>query len=186
MNRRKHVVWMKRVILGLGVAAVVVIIAAAALVVRVWRPHIDHSEHADAVVVLSGDQGERLGLAQRLLDGGVSSTLVLAGQPDLAEDVSLCQGGRRFEVVCLRPDPDSTRAEARSTAKVAASRHWKSIVVVTTTTHVSRARLLFSRCFDGPVKVVGAKPPYGGAADRRAKVHEWLGLVYAEVWSRGC
>lgn len=106
----------------------------------------------------------------------------------MAEDVQLCQGGQAFEVVCLRPRPDSTRAEARATAGLAASRHWSTVVVATSRPHVSRSRLLFSRCLRGhsQVQVVGAALPYGGATATHAWTHEVFGLLYAWTWARGC
>ncbi|MDP9075102.1 MAG: YdcF family protein [Actinomycetota bacterium] len=138
------------------------------------------------MVVLSGDHGERLAGAKALLQSGVAPTLVMAGAPDSSEAVLLCQGGQVFEVICLRPLPDNTRAEARATAALASSRHWRSVVVVTSIPHVARSRLLFSRCFTGRLDVVGAELPYGGSQAIAADVHEVLGLVYARSWARSC
>lgn len=149
-------------------------------------PQLDHPLHADAIVVLSGDHGERLPVAQRLLASGVAPVLVLAGTPDSVEDLDLCHGGQPFEVVCLRPNPDSTRAEARTTAVLATTRHWRHLLLVTSTTHLSRARLLFSRCVDATVSATGAPLPFGGVRARQARVHEGFGLLYALLWARGC
>lgn len=140
---------------------------------------------ADAVVLLSGDGG-RLPEALRLMDLEVAPTLVFVGEPDILAVVDLCRDAQQFEVVCLKPSPDTTQTEAQATGELARSRRWKSIVLVTSRYHLTRARLLFKRCFDGTVHTVGDPPGYGPAFARRQIVHEWLGLVHATVLARGC
>lgn len=151
------------------------------------RPDSDRLSRADAVVVLAGgDHGERLALAQELLRSGVAPTLVLDGQPDVQEAARLCTASVAFEVVCLRPAPDSTRAEARAAGRLVAARDWHRVVVATSTAHVTRSRLLFSRCVQAEVQVVGAQPPYGLRTRIKAIAHEWLGTLYALTVARGC
>ncbi len=149
-------------------------------------PRDANPERADAVVVLSGDHGERLARALELMSEKAAPTLVLNGTPDLQQAVDLCRGGQAFEVVCLRPDPDSTRYEARAAARLAADRGWRTLVVVTTRYHVPRAGMLFRRCFRGSVKTVGATPPYGWRTSVRAVLHEWVGVAAALTGRRGC
>lgn len=170
------------VILVLGAMGV---LAASVLAVMILWPVTDDPRKANAVVVLSGDHGERLGRAKELVAAGVAPTLVLAGAPDRTENLDMCAGRTSFDVVCLRPQPDNTRTEAAATAELARSRNWGALVVVTSTSHVARARLLFDRCFAGSVQVVGSDPPTGSAALRTARIHEWFGLVHALVF-RGC
>jgi uncharacterized SAM-binding protein YcdF (DUF218 family) len=175
-------------ILVRGIAAVVLFVALAALFVGrlvVW-PNTDRPKHADAVVVLSGDHGERLPVAMRLIKEGVTNTLVLVGEPDSAEGMRLCAGGQPFEVVCPRPRPDNTRAEARATAELAARRGWKRVVVSTTTFHVTRSRILFGRCLGRDPMMVAGKPPYHGRVAAQAVLHEIAGVAYALTWARGC
>jgi len=136
--------------------------------------------------VLSGDHGERLEAALNLIRRGVAPTLVLDGEPDSAQARDLCQGGQAYEVVCLRPRPDNTRAEAQAGARLASDRRWNRLVVVTTTAHVTRARLLFARCHRGSLAVVGTSPPYGWRTALRPLVHEVLGTAYALTLGRGC
>lgn len=163
------------------------LVAAAAAVVGsmvVW-PVQRLPESADAVVLLSGDGG-RLPGALRLMEQRVAPTLVFVGRPDIPAVAELCTGSHPFEVVCLRPSPDTTRTEARAAGELARSRDWESIVVVTSRFHGTRARLLFRRCFAGTVEVVGDPPGYGAHFARRQITHEWLGLVHASIFSRGC
>ena len=60
-------------------------------------------------------------------------------------------------VTCFTPDPATTQGEAQNIRRLAAARHWTTIIVVTSTYHVSRARLIISRCFDGQLEVVAAR-----------------------------
>ena len=175
----------RRVRLGLT-AAVTSLAGLAASFVPFIRPSTARPVHADAVVVLSGDHGERLARAMELLAQGVTSTLVLDGTPDSQQVLDLCKGGQPFEVVCLRPAPDSTRQEARAAARLAESRGWKHIVVSTSKFHVTRSALLFRRCVAGEVAMVSGDPPYGGVRLGRAIVREWLAVANALTRARTC
>ena len=167
--------------IALALVAITCLGMAATAKLFLW-PASSVPRHADAVVVLSGDHGERLARALRLMEAGVAPTLVLDGEPDFQQVRDLCLGGQTYEVVCLRPRPDSTRAEARAAARLASDRGWRHIVVVTTTAHVSRAGLLFRRCVEGSVDMVKAhRRPHV-----RLVVHEWLGLVHALTLAREC
>ena len=167
--------------------ACILAIALAALTARlfVWPP-TDEPGRVDAVVVLSGDHGERMAEARRLLAAGVAPVLVHAGSPDSADVVRLCAGGQDFEVVCLQPSPDSTKAEARAVAGLAADRGWRSIAVVTSTQHLTRAVTLFRRCVAAEVRGVAAWPSYAPRFWAEAIIHEWGGLLHAVLWSRAC
>jgi uncharacterized SAM-binding protein YcdF (DUF218 family) len=74
----------------------------------------------------------------------------------------LCAAGRvgRTRVVCFLADPFSTRGEARAVARLARWRHWSSIAVVTSTFHLTRAKLLFDRCYDGRTAWIGSSAPW--------------------------
>lgn len=170
-------------------AALLLAVAAALLaasVVPFVQPRTSEPARADAVVVLSGDHGERLERAMELLDKGVTSTLVLDGTPDSARALELCAGGQPFEVVCLRPHPDSTREEARAAGRLAKARGWKHVVVSTSTHHVTRSIVLFRRCVAGRVDAVAGDPPYGGVRLARAIAREWLAVAHLLTLGRGC
>lgn len=151
----------------------------------VWPP-TSRPDKADAVVVLSGDHGERLPVALRMLDRGVARVLVLDGTPDYPLWLELCRTPQAFEVVCLRPEPDSTRAEAQAAGRLAGERRWRSLVVVTTTYHLTRSAVLFRRCFQGEVSMVAADP----ILNRRAQLghigREWVKLAHVITVGRGC
>jgi uncharacterized SAM-binding protein YcdF (DUF218 family) len=171
-----------RVVAALAVLAVLVTISF----IPVVRPKRDQPAPADAVVVLSGDHGERLPIAQALIDKGLVDTLVFVGTLDRAEEERRCRSRQRVEYICLRPQPDNTRTEARAVGQLAKSRGWRTIVVVTSNFHVTRTRILFDRCVDGKVRVMGGDPPYGQATLRRQLPAEWLKLGYTMTLARKC
>lgn len=167
---------------------VLVLVGAGGLLTAglfIWPPSAA-VQNSDAVVVLSGDHGERLPRALQLIGEGATSTLVLAGEPDSWSAQEMCDGGEPYEVICPRPHPDGTRPEARAVAELAKSRHWRSIAIVTSTQHVTRAGLLFRRCFPGRVTTIGVRPPFDFRTRMKAIEHEWLALIHALVISRHC
>ena len=91
-----------------------------------------------------------------------------------------------FEVVCLRPDPDSTLAEARAAAGLVAARRWQTVVVVTSRSHISRARLLFRRCVPAEISMVATEPPYGLRKKVGATRHEIFGFADAVLRPKAC
>jgi uncharacterized SAM-binding protein YcdF (DUF218 family) len=104
--------------------------------------------------VLAGGQEHRLDEGLRLWRRGVSPTLVISdGRADgWARANRLCGEPR---VRCFRPDPYSTRGEARWASR----QGWDSLVVVTSTYHIRRTRELFERCFEGELSVREADTP---------------------------
>ena len=149
----------------------------------------DSPEPANAVVVLGpGRDGERLERAEALLDEQLADTLVVSmgrGGQRRATDAVCASQPTDFEVICFRADPFTTRGEARVVARLAAARGWTKLLVVTSDYHARRARLLFGRCYDGSLVVVGA-PSSGGSAVVLTHAHEGAGLVYANLVARGC
>jgi DUF218 domain len=125
----------------------------------VW-PREDTPRRADAVVVLSGDRDFRLPRALDLMRDDVARTLVISdgNDPRWPQANKLCNGGARgFRVLCFRPDPYSTTGEAEAVGQLARERGWSSLVLVTSTFHLYRARMLFERCFPGEVDAVGSR-----------------------------
>lgn len=117
----------------------------------------DPAVRADAVVVLAGST-KRLPVALALMRRGAAPTLVVSDglEPRNQRAVRTCTTPQAFAVVCPKPDPYSTRGEARMIAALASERGWRSVVVVTSRFHLLRARLLVERCFPGRVAMVGA------------------------------
>ncbi|HET8892629.1 MAG TPA: YdcF family protein [Gaiellaceae bacterium] len=149
-------------------AALAVLIAAwivASLVLFVWpSAETGAPRHADVVVVLSGAT-DRLPPALALIRRGVAPVLAISsvGQtPKWLRAHRLCRAGHyaQARVLCFEATPYSTRGEAETIARLAQMHRWHSIVVVTSTYHVTRAHLLFSRCYSGKLSFVGAEAPW--------------------------
>lgn len=117
----------------------------------------DSVSSADAVIVLSGSK-KRLPAALALMRRDVAPTLVVSYglEPNHPRSRRVCTTPQTFAVLCPKPDPFSTRGEARMIARLAAERGWRSVVVVTSRFHLVRARLLIERCYGGRVAMVGA------------------------------
>ena len=148
----------------------------------VW-PSTNDPRRADAVVVLDGGSGERLDEARALMERDVAPTLAISAGRELDPDEAdgLCTTPQRFEVVCFSPTPDSTRGEARALATLARQNGWSEVVLVTSTYHVTRARLLVERCFDGRIDVVAAGPPARLLHWTTAVGHEWGAMLDASI-----
>jgi uncharacterized SAM-binding protein YcdF (DUF218 family) len=169
----------------LGAAAGLALLAAVVGLVLRFEvfPSTDEPDRVDAVVVLAGG-GERLPAALELLGRGVAPVLVL--DPDRPSWQALCGRTRPYRVLCYQPVPYSTRGEARAVTRFARERGWDSIAIVTSTYHVTRARMLFERCFDGRVAVVsagwGGNPLYSAFNTLR----DAAATVVALTARRGC
>jgi uncharacterized SAM-binding protein YcdF (DUF218 family) len=149
----------------------------AASFLFIW-PREDEPGKADAVVVLAGDNALRVPRALHLVDEGVSDVLVVSD--GMRTVPALC---REREVICFLPDPYSTTGEAEGVARLARERGWRSVVMVTSRYHVFRSRLLFERCLDQAVRVVGAGQP---GSLPIATVLETGKLIWALVVDRRC
>jgi len=130
------------------------------LVFFTWSPwQADAPAKADVVVVLSGGR-ERLPPALALIRRGVAKTLAISSvsrTKPWALGHYICSKHRYAgaRVLCFPAVPYSTRGEAETVARLAIDNHWSRIVVVTSRFHVTRAQLLFRRCFHGRLWVVG-------------------------------
>jgi uncharacterized SAM-binding protein YcdF (DUF218 family) len=166
------------------VAVALVAVAAwfTLTVVLFYSPPEQVPRRADAVVVLGGGSAERLELGLRLARARVAPVLVVSDPPD---DSPLCSSKAGFEVVCVEPDPFTTRGEAETIGRLAASRGWQSLAVVTSNYHAVRAGLLVRRCFHGSVEVLHSVT-HSVPGTFVKSLHEWGGLIYALTFARGC
>ena len=173
----------------LVVAAIVAAWLVACLVLFVWPPAESPAPaHASVVVVLSGNKA-RLPPALALIRRGVAPVLALSTvqrTKHWPQAERLCADHRYAgaRVLCFTAVPFSTRGEARTVARLARDRGWSSVVVVTSTFHVTRAHMLFRRCFRGPLAVVGSRSTWWKLPEEWASETGKL-LVQLTV-ERGC
>lgn len=163
-------------------ALAVLVVAFLALSARLFAfPTERVPARADAVVVLAGQWERRLPVGQRLVRDGVAPVLALSEDTDSGWPRDLC---RRRNVVCFQADPYSTTGEAAALRTLAARRGWRSLVVVTSDYHLSRATLLVERCVDARVDAVAAEEPF--LAWLHGAAWEWPKLVYSLAVKRDC
>jgi uncharacterized SAM-binding protein YcdF (DUF218 family) len=145
----------ERIVLAL--AAVWVVLC---LVFFTWSPwETGAPKKADVVVVLSGGR-ERLPPALALIRRGVAKTLAIssvARTPNWPLGHSICAKHRYAgaRVLCFDAVPYSTRGEAETVARLARTHHWSRVVVVTSRFHITRAHLIFRRCYHDRLWFVG-------------------------------
>jgi uncharacterized SAM-binding protein YcdF (DUF218 family) len=175
-------VFLFRFVRRLVLLFILLVALAAASVWLYGFPRTDPAGHADAVVVLSGSNHDRLPRGLALMRARVAPMLVVS---DGARTVPrLCTRRRPYRVLCVRPDPFSTRGEAEEIARLARARGWRTVDVVTSRYHVHRARLIIERCFGGRLRIVASTPrPWDYVVGAAA---EWPKLFVAEVLRRGC
>jgi hypothetical protein len=143
--------------------------------------------HADAVVVLSGGRNSRLDPALKLVERGVAPVLAISSpyhDTRWAKAQRLCQGHERFKVICFAAVPYSTRGEAETVSRLARHDGWTRIVVVTSSYHVTRARMLFRRCYHGQLWTVGTKSHWVTLPEEWA--FETGKLIVQSVFETGC
>jgi uncharacterized SAM-binding protein YcdF (DUF218 family) len=152
-------------------------------------PHIDPMRRSDAVVVIAGGP-LRLKKGLELVREKFAPLLIVSvphgAWPYQWEAPDLCNGAKRsFAVVCFDPRPESTQGEARAVQRIAAARHLRSVIVVTSYFHVSRTRLIMRRCYHGHLAVIGT-PLNNPWQEPFFIAMEWPKLIYAETLNRGC
>jgi uncharacterized SAM-binding protein YcdF (DUF218 family) len=174
-----------------ALAMLVALWLVAVAILFVWPPANDRPPaHADAVVVLSGGLNWRLDPALRLVQHGVAPVLAISSamhDPRWKKAQRLCRhedGPTRFKVLCFQAVPYSTRGEAETVSRLARRYGWRRLVVVTSTYHVTRARMLFERCFHGSLWTVGTSAPTSTLP--REWMTETVKLAVQALFERGC
>lgn len=143
------------------------------------------AQSVDAVYVLGLATEERLKEGVRLIEHGVSDQLVVTMTDDNSLD-RFCAANHPFTVHCVSPDPIRTRGEARQWAELAQDHQWESVMIVTTRSHATRAKLYFERCHDGRVLVADDEVlSYSAEQWLERSVYESSALVKF-AFERGC
>lgn len=170
----------------LSAAALVVILLVVAVIdVRLFvAPTSDAPARTDAIVVLGGATfTDRLHAAIELAKRYRGTPLVVSTPgnvrcPD-ADDVPTTT-----HIICFRPDPSSTQGEAQAAAELAKKNHWTSMSVVTTADQIWRARLRFTRCYAGSLRMIQA--PTSTWVRLGSVPYEMGATLKAELLQRGC
>jgi uncharacterized SAM-binding protein YcdF (DUF218 family) len=109
----------------------------------------DPIQPVDAVVVLSGDDGDRLALAIEMHDQGIAPKLVITDTTEEANELLVGEaqrGGFAPGDIILTPiQVRNTVDEARAVRELAQNNGWGVIMVVTDPFHSLRTRIVFRR-----------------------------------------
>jgi uncharacterized SAM-binding protein YcdF (DUF218 family) len=133
-------------------------VVVAGLLVYV-RPQIDRLRHADAILILGGADYRRYRFGFDLGAQGWAPNVVVSN-PDGTDDpwlTGLCAAPHpRFNLHCFVPDPPTTKGEAWELRRLASQYGWRTVIVVTSRPHISRARFILEQCFDGDLVMVAS------------------------------
>lgn len=183
----------RRSIVVLTVVVVVGLVVAGLTAARaVLFPQVDSPEHVDAIVVVAGSNDDRYVYARSLAEDGVADHILVSQPPSAtgpyadsidsycASTPVLARDGRRIDIECFAPDVDTTEGESTAATRIARGRGYRSLLVVTYWGHVSRVRMYFEQCFDGPVYVTDTPRPTS-ISRRYALLHETGGYLKAVI-----
>lgn len=161
-----------------------------------YREHQDPLRHVDAVVVLGGDNDGREAYGMRLVEAGYADTLVVSNpypfhkgsdQDRRTELRRLCRSSTSdIKVVCFEPEPATTEGEARFVSKIAESRGWTSVVVISWRYHIVRARYIFGQCYPGDVVMRSVPRSYDRSAGDWTQVFAYQYAAFGKAIARGC
>jgi uncharacterized SAM-binding protein YcdF (DUF218 family) len=147
------------------------------------RPQVDPLRPADAIFVLGGNEFSRYPFGIDLGMHGWAPKVFLSSPGIYKEWLTKACNTRHsgIELDCFVPDPPTTLGEARELRRLAERYGWRSVIVVTFTPHISRARFILQRCFDGELIMV-ASPTHISLLDWPVEyVYETAGYVRAAL-----
>jgi uncharacterized SAM-binding protein YcdF (DUF218 family) len=139
----------RRWLVSLCVVFIVAVVAGLPVYVR---PQIDPLRHADAIFVLGGVAHDRYPFGIALGEQGWAPIVVLSVDP--WRTWYCATPHPHFDLRCFIPDPATTNGEAQELHRLAANYGWRTVIVVTFRPHISRARFILERCFDGNLVMV--------------------------------
>jgi uncharacterized SAM-binding protein YcdF (DUF218 family) len=123
----------------------------------------DTLDKADALIVLSDDNfyADRATRAAELFREGKAPLIVASGRrlrpnagiAELMEHDLVERGVPRDKILRFTHDANSTLEEAEAVVKLAKTRKWHKIIVVTSNYHTRRARYIFDRVFPQDIEV---------------------------------
>jgi uncharacterized SAM-binding protein YcdF (DUF218 family) len=118
-------------------------------------PPADEPAHAEVLFVL-GPPDQRMVYAEQLMQHGYAPTLAVSSPVDQHGrfEASICGAQRSYRIICFKPEPFTTQGEARALKSLSEQYGWRSADVLTAQFHVTRARVIVSRCYAGDLHMV--------------------------------
>lgn len=161
-RRRRR--WLRRFVTAACVLLSAILIGGFPVYVR---PQIDQLRHADAIFILGGYGDHRYTYGLELARAGWAPKVVVSnprGKDDRWLTAYCATRHAEFELDCFAPNPPTTKGEGRELRRLASQYGWRTVIVVTFPPHISRARFILERCFDGDL-VMAASPDRLSAVD---------------------
>lgn len=147
---------------------------------------------ADAIVVLGGEHDGREDYGLQLANEGYASVVLISDSyrpysDDAALMSRVCSAGNdTIEVICESPTPSTTQGEAKMVERIAQQLGWRSVIVVTWSFHIPRARYIFDQCFDGKVTMREMPRTYDRPPWRWAYTYAYQSSAFAKAAIVGC
>jgi len=129
-----------------GACAIVAVVVGAVLVreSKTWLREESVPSHADVIVVLGGESGQRVIGAAELYHAGVAPRVFVSGEGDcLLIERRLVMAGVPAERIEHECASTSTMGNAQMTRQALAAQHVRSAVLVTSWYHTGRALKVF-------------------------------------------
>jgi uncharacterized SAM-binding protein YcdF (DUF218 family) len=140
----------------------------------------------DAIIMLGGAASERLPVARHVQAEFHIPVLVISHTDTFgnreADEACNSAAFPNAAVICFRPPDLDTRGEARAISRLIEANGWKSVTVVTSSYHVTRAGRLIGQCTTAEVQMVASHPGLDLGQWLRRFVIETGGLVDVSLW----
>lgn len=169
--------------MGGGVLVAVVVGATLVCGAKAWLREEPGLAHADVIVVLGGESGQRVIGAAELYHAGVAPRVFVSGQGDcLLIERRLVMAGVPAERIGHECLSGSTMENARMTRETLAARHVNSAILVTSWYHTGRALAVFRKVW--PEVAWGAHGVFpGDTLAKSVPIYE-AGSILAEYVKR--
>ncbi|MED3561005.1 YdcF family protein [Bacillus xiapuensis] len=161
-----------------GIILIIVLMVVAVCFINAGRflVYDDVIHKSDAIIVLSGDRGERVERAAELYQKGYAKYFVISGGI-VYHDVTMAQLMKEHAIqlgipekaIIMEDRADSTYENAYFTKKVIKSYPIHSAIVISSNYHMKRVKMIFDREF----KDTGLKLFYTGAKDQYFSKTRW-------------
>ncbi len=165
-------------------------VAVAGIPVYV-RPQVDPLERADAVFVIGGyDSASRYSFGVDLAEDGWAPNVVLSAPANERWMAQWCVYFKPHpplaSIRCVTPVPGTTMGEGRELRRLAQENGWRKVIIVTHRSHISRARFILGRCFNGELIVVDFPTRMSLAQWAFQYVYQTFGYAKAILSDRDC
>ncbi len=145
---------------------------------------------ADAIFVLGGpDVDGRANYGLSLASRGYAPVVAISvASEQQYERKHACANGTydNAKVLCFQPDPRTTQGEARQLRAYAKEYGWKTVIVVTSSYHVSRARWILGRCYAQTLLMTSPRVRHSIWTMAHQYLYQSFSYVKNAVVTRGC